>query len=401
MKLGRLGILTLIYGFALPGQDLQIAIQLRRTDTSAANVSGNHPGWGTLRHIKWEDLTDAGRVLAGDLGFRADSFNSQVQAIVQRTAERMREGELDHLIYYLLQSRSFTTAPPIEPARSAFVYMSSPNPTISADVTRRIDDLARALLHPADERQRYFAGLTQPGAAKAVLAREYERAMRFLYRKEADCPKAARPQECVAELYQSRGHSTDTSPNSTDSIVAALGWMRENLPRTISRVLVIGPGEDLAPRTGLLDTGVPRVYQPQRVTRALIASGLSSETVIVECVDINPRVLQSAASTCNSTAKLNVVTDRPGRSADFDLIIATNVLLYMDSPELLLAFHNIRHMLSSKGVFIHNDARFEAELFGKASGLPAVHFGAVTLDPSRHPVLVDRFIVHVPATPKL
>ena len=196
---------------------------------------------------------------------------------MQRTAERMREGELDHLIYYLLQSRAFTTASPIEPARSAFAYMSSPKPTISADVTRRIDDLARALLHPLDERQRYFARLAQPEAAKTVLAREYERAMSFLYRKEAECPKTARPQECVAELYQSRGHSTDTSPNSTDSIVAALGWMRENLPRNISRVLVIGPGEDFAPRTGLLDTAEPRVYQPQRVTRALIASGLSSK----------------------------------------------------------------------------------------------------------------------------
>ena len=123
--------------------------------------------------------------------------------------------------------------------------------------------------------------------------------------------------------------------------------------------------------------------------------------MIVECADINPRVLRSAASTCNSTARLNVVTDRAGRSADFDLIIATNVLLYMDRPKLLLAFHNIRHMLSSKGVFIHNDARFEAELFGKAAGLPAVHFGAVTLDPSSNPVLMDRFIVHAPRAQKL
>ena len=37
----------------------------------------------------------------------------------QTHAARVREGDFDHLVFYLLQSTHFTSLPPIEPALSA------------------------------------------------------------------------------------------------------------------------------------------------------------------------------------------------------------------------------------------------------------------------------------------
>ena len=121
----------------------------------------------------------------------------------------------------------------------------------------------------------------------------------------------------------------------------------------------------------------------------------------IDCADINPRVLTYARSTCDGTYKLNVITGRLKTLPGYDLIIATNVLLYLNQPELLLAMNNIRLMLKPGGVFLHNDARFEAKLFGKASGLPAIQFAEVSVDPHHNPPLIDRFVVHLPAPPRL
>jgi hypothetical protein len=355
-----------------------------------------------LRQIEWNDLTEPARALAQQMEFSRSSFAEQVRAIAQRTGVRLREGEMDHLIYFLLQSRSFTSESPIDPVKSAVAYMDSPKRAIPAAVIRRIDDFTGALAKPYDDRLSYFAQLAPAATAHSVLRREYERAMQFLYRKEAECPATGQPQQCVAELYQNRGHSSDTAPSSNKAVTAALYWLRDHHPRSVHRALVIGPGDDFAPRTGFVDGDHARVYQPQVLRRELQASGLAAKDLLVDCVDINSRVLRSSASACNVAAQLNVVTDRPREDgAQYDLIIATNVLLYMDDRELLLAFHNIRSMLSTNGAFIHNDGRFEIQLFGKAAGLSPVRFGAVTLDSRRTPALVDRFVIHVPTEAKL
>lgn len=343
------------------------------------------------RKIEWTDLTQAGRLLASELDLRPETFSTAATDIDARTARRLREGEMDHLVYYLLQSRSFTNQPGIEPARSAVEYFSSQS--ISPKVLRRIEDLARALLEPADERQQYFATLVDTAQAEEILEQEYRRAMHFLHEKEVACRKAAQPQACVASIYQERGHSSDAARNANESVTAATEWVSKHAWRKIRRVLIIGPGTDFAPRTGLSDAEKPRVYQPQQVAAAVRSLGLAAEALTIDCIDINPRVLQYAAASCNIHL-MNVVTNRPERPTEYDLIVATNVLLYMNAPELLLAFHNVRYMLAPRGLFIHNDARFETSLFGKAVGLPVRHFGTVTLDPQRTPVLLDRFAVH-------
>ena len=349
--------------------------------------------------IGWNDLTAAGRALAGDLGFHSGSFASEVDAIEQSTQRRLSEGEMDHLVFYLLQSRSFTTQPPIEPASSAIRFVHSGAKATPAAVTTRIEDLAQALLRPRDDRQRYFSKIIPAGTAQTLMRREYARTMKFLYRKESECSQAQQPQQCIAELYQKRGHSSDTAPDASEAVAAALLWVAGHSPAPIQKVLIIGPGADFAPRTGFTDAASVGVYQPELVRKAVVAAKLGLSLVLLDCVDINARVLASASSVCDSTAKLNIVTERRKAPAAYDLIVATNVLLYMDTRELLLAFHNIRSMLSARGLFIHNDPRFETQIFGKAVDLPAVHFGTVTLNERRTPVLLDRFVIHRPAPP--
>src|SRR4051812_34563433 len=116
--------------------------------------------------IQWTDLAETSRSLAAELGLRQASFADQVHAIEQRTEERLREGELDHPVFYMLQSRAFTTAPPIEAARAS---------AKEEEVNRRIEDLVRALRQPRDERLRYFATLVPANStATSVIRQEYE-----------------------------------------------------------------------------------------------------------------------------------------------------------------------------------------------------------------------------------
>jgi hypothetical protein len=141
------------------------------------------------------------------------------------------------------------------------------------------------------------------------------------------------------------------------------------------------------------------VYQPAAVVVALRAAKIAGSAVHVDCVDINPRVITYARTECNSIWKMNAVTERLEPSPAYDLIVATNVLLYMDELQLLLAFNNLRSMLAPTGFFVHNDARFESQVLGRVAGLPVEHFGSVILDARRKPVLLDRFVIHSPRAP--
>jgi hypothetical protein len=173
---------------------------------------------------------------------------------------------------------------------------------------------------------------------------------------------------------------------------AAFAWLQKDRDFKPQRILIIGPGSDFAPRTGMRKSRVA-TYQP-RATRELTGSG-----VRIDCVDLNPRVVQLAAGECDSATLLDIAVER--LNSTYDAIVATNVLLYLNQTELLLAMHNVRAMLAPKSVFIHNDARFEVQLFGRAAGLPVIRFGAVTVDAARRPPLVDRFVIHSPAAPSL
>ncbi len=371
------------------------------------------------------------------LGVSAEEFPPLVRSIEARTAARLRDGEADHLIFYILQSSRFTHRPRIEPALSAREYVEKGK--IPAAAETRMRDFLKALDRPAaDERLAWFRQtLAAPQRAPAYLRAQYARAMRSLYGKEFEGGAGS-------AWYQTRGHSSDTRIESSYALWNALAVLKARDPALrLQRVLIVGPGLDFAPRTDLIDAYPPQSYQPYAVEDALLSLGLADPARLrIHCVDINPRVVASftkspahlilfrewddpdyrqyfdrlgsaigsarpipngksldlsrAAAARVTAAKLNVITERYDPSPGYDLIVATNVLVYFDRRELLLALANIRAMLAPGGYFIHNETRPEVEAMSSALGFPPVQGGTVRLSTGPRP-LFDSFVIQQPS----
>jgi hypothetical protein len=366
---------------------------------------------------------------------------------------------------HLLQSTRFTKLPPIsrrsprafvgslnERTRDAFLRDAHGSPEISSDVRARASALLRAIdSDDRDPRLMYFRELVSAAFPErrdrdAGLIREYVRVMRFVYEKEFVAQRSAQRAAAVAELYRTRGLSTDTAVEAGFLVHQALGVIRALEPsRRIRRVLIVGPGLDLAPRTSLVEAGPPQSYQPWAVMDALVALGLSGvDDLEVVAADINPRVVQHLIRQRTAPPSLTLVSEirdsesvtlsadfrqyfaelgkaigRPAPSGvaasppghlhkrirvdpaaarvlraealdvvterldgtSFDLIVATNILPYFDDSELALTMVNIASMLASGGTFLHNEARPSMGELTAAVGLPLEH--------SRHAIIAS------------
>ncbi len=156
-----------------------------------------------------------------------------------------------------------------------------------------------ALAKPqADPRLVYFGELVKTTfpdtkTRASALTREYLRVMRFVYEKEFVAQRSARPADAVANLYRTRGLSTDTAVEAGFLVSFGVGILKALDPdRRIRRVLIVGPGLDLAPRTGFLEASPPESYQPWAVMDALVSHGLARfGDLEVVGADINPRVV--------------------------------------------------------------------------------------------------------------
>ena len=102
-------------------------------------------------------------------GLAAAAFQQYVERTHRENLRRVREGDLDHLVFYLLQSTRFTTLPPIEPAVSARTLVESLDPPQRDEFlnTSKLDVGAGASRGPfADRRVRTSprqAWTTMPG----------------------------------------------------------------------------------------------------------------------------------------------------------------------------------------------------------------------------------------------
>jgi SAM-dependent methyltransferase len=413
--------------------------------------------------VTWADLAPFHSRLEAR-GISEASFPSYVERIRKTNAQRVREGDLDHLVFYMLQSRRFTSLPPIEPAlssktlfdalddrqRTTFLRESTaPSPLVPTDVQARAAALIRALDSPGtDERLVYFREVAQTSfpirrERLAALIREYIRAMRFVYEKEFVAQKSASPAAEVAALYRSRGLSTDTAVEAGYLVYQGLGIVKSlAAERQIRRVLIVGPGLDLAPRTALHEEGPPQSYQPWAVIDALVSLGLARlDDLTVIGADINPRVVghirraaahpplltltseiretagvtltadyrdyfkalgqgigtvsqtttasdrlvktvrvNEAAARALSASTVDIVTERLD-TEPFDVAIATNILPYFDEVQLTLALANVAAMLRPGGVLLHNESR---PLVGEVTETLGVRF-----EQSRHATIAS------------
>jgi hypothetical protein len=434
-------------------------------------------GSASSRRITWDDLAPLHPYLkTRDL--TAGSFGAFVDRTHADNERRVREGDLDHLVFYLLQSTDWTKLPPIEPALSARALVSGMDePTraaflrgdrvstnlVASPVGARIDRGLSALDGDArDARRTYFRDLVRsvfPSRADrgTGVRREYLRAMRFVYEKEFVAQRAERPADAVAELYRTRGLSTDTAVEAGFVVREGLGIVAGlDSAKRIRRVLVVGPGLDLAPRTGFIESSPPQSYQPWAVMDALVALKLSApgELQIVGA-DINPRVVAQLRSYRESPPTLGLTTEirdddgvtlrpdyreyfthlgaavgtagvvetRDGRLTKtvrvtasnaqlldseridivterligprFDLIIATNILPYFDDTQLALALTNIAAMLAPGGILLHNERRPVIGDLTAALGVPFEQSRHVTIaDVRGAPPLFDSVFLH-------
>jgi len=395
-----------------------------------------------VRRISWDDVTAFHNQLNARQIDRG-TFGTFVARTYDENVRRVREGDLDHLVFYILQSTRFTKLPPIEPALSAksvvdalgaeerqgFLAGSSvASAKVPATVRARLTAFLRAIDSPTedDPRLAYFRDLvraTIPDGRQREgrLAHEYLRAMRFVYKKEFVAQKAERPAEAIAALYRSRGLSTDTAVEAGFLVHYGLGIAKGlDAKRRVRRVLIIGPGLDLAPRTSFADDRPPESYQPWAIIDALLSLDLSRpDDLDVVAADINPRVvdhlnlasrtpptltlvseiresdtitlsedyqsyfaelgrrigkvdtpprrtasghlrkevaIDQAVARHLTAVALDIVTERLDER-EFDLVVATNILPYFDDLQLMLTVSNIAAMVAPGGVFLHNEAR--------------------------------------------
>lgn len=377
----------------------------------------------------------------------------------QANVARVREGDLDHLVFYTLQSTRFTRRPPIEPALSAKALVDGlrpearaafldgpgiPDVVLPPAVEARIEALLAYLTQPTDDqRARYFRQLLEStfpdaGGRMVALGREYARAMRFVYRKEFLARQNALGPGSVEDLYRSRGISTDTAVESGFVVHTGLAVLKAlETTRPVRRVLIVGPGLDLAPRTGFLEDSPPQSYQPWSVMDALIGLGLSQfDDLSIVGADINPRVVEhlrrarqappslvldsalfgdgrvawsadyrdyfarlgqaigtaTPATGARRTLRihppsarvlapaepLDIVTERLAGPA-FDLVVATNVFPYFDDVELALAMSNLASMMAPGSVLLHNEGRAVLGDIAADLGLPVEQARHVTI----------------------
>jgi hypothetical protein len=371
-----------------------------------------------VQTVQYSDLAPAVQRLLQGKGIDGTNFAGHVADIERSTAERERDGENDHLIFYVLQSKEFTKSARLEPALCAKQYVESG--TISKQAQTRMAQFAAAAADT--ERLAYFRSLLPRGNSLEYLRKEYARAMKSLYAKEfGDKPN----------YYQSRGHSTDSQVTANYALWTALSVLKASRPGSkLRHVLIVGPGMDIAPRTGLVDRYPPQSYQPYAVAQILHDLNFS-DTPQIECVDINDRVIRfirNFASRADlrldfyappgdqefeswardlkpklaavprkvaeaiSAEKLNIITQRLGPK--FDLVVATNVLVYFDDSELLLAIANIESMLSAGGYLIHNELRGVIDRDAAAVGLSPVQARTVKIGEGTKAPLYDAFAIY-------
>jgi hypothetical protein len=393
--------------------------------------------------VRFEDVPTAALAFLPDIS-GAVQFDLFRRRLVRELNDRLESGEQDALVYYVLQGRRFTQAPFIEPVLGARDFVKSGD--IPASVRTRIRDFVQACqaAGAGDERLWYFCRLSQDEGRIGI---EFQRAMRFLYEKEVKAleREGSDRRDFVASLYRSRGLSSDSAMDANFPVYVTLRRLAADRKLRFNRILIVGPGLDFAPRTGLDDSIPPQSLQPYAIADAVLQLGLSSrENLRIHCVDINPHVVErlraarseppalsvrkrdghedyiryreefgraigtvdhpdSASKIIRVSAevarlvtadRMDVVTERDGSAPGYDLVVSTNVLLYMGDAELALAMANIRSMLRGGGYFIHNESRGSVEAIGRAVNLPVIDARLIRLLENDRRAIYDTQVVH-------
>ena len=316
-----------------------------------------------MLHGQWDGLVPGTRTL---LNMDHAGFDTWLSARNARLRERLDEGAAEHIAYFLLQSKKLSNAPVVPPMRAA---RGEDKEAVATRVKAFWENA------PVDERHRILRRMAPAWPRERVM----ETAFRFLRERSA-----AGAIQDVEALYQQRGLSADPYPPSMKAVRAGLDFL--GALRSYKRVLLIGPGMELGSRFGVDDALPVTSQQP----KALLAM-LRRKPARFDCVDVRPEIAESLrGAPCKAVAG-DIVTTLGGQ---YDLLVATNVLTYLDDVELAVAFSNLARATAPGGCFIHNDTRFAVRVAGEAAGLPVREFKAISLGEINGREQFDRAVAH-------
>lgn len=365
---------------------------------------------------------------------------------------RLRQGDEDSIINFLLFGTLFTKVPRITLAQLQRLSRTSANAGFGATIDGRIRDLVRAAALPGANDRLAFTrkvltgkGLDL-GTPKGKLAAEQflESSLRRVITENtgyARTLEAARLQGDATEefaersrLFRARGLSSDTSLLPNYAIEESLKEMKSRglLTPSISRVAVIGPGLDFTDKQEGYDFYPQQTVQPFAIIDSLRRLGLAKtadlqvttldlservnghleqvglrarrgQSYVIQLprdesrqwkpgavgywenfgnqigVPVPPTATPAVARKLISRAvrippfivglisplDTNIVLQRldlaPGEK--FDLIIATNILVYYDNFDQSLAMLNVERMLKPGGFLLSNNALLELPFF--------------------------------------
>jgi hypothetical protein len=352
----------------------------------------------------------------------ADRWLTWVASHDRTIRQRLREGDEDTLLNWLLLGRSFTSLPPV----SVFSGASEAAVASAAELIReRVDALIQALESPGSDERRLFARaylearglrLRTPGgqaATRTYLLQAIQRMFQDARGQQAGARTPTSP-------FERRGLSLDTTiqPNfAVERSLLNLKTRRLVASGAVRRVAIVGAGLDFADKNTGFDFYPVQTVQPFAVLDALRRLDLIDRAGKVEIValDISSRVLGHIAAARKAAAAgyllrlplaktgtwspelrrywntfgdqigtpvsspapaeidlrtirvaadavntlvaddTNVIVERSPR-APFDLVIATNVLLYYGAFDQALALTNIDAMLGDGGLLLTNTA---------------------------------------------
>jgi hypothetical protein len=380
---------------------------------------------------------------------QAAAWPAWVKAQDAAVRERLRRGDEDTLVNFLLFGVSFTKLPRVTAKELSAGREAQTQEALDKLINARIDDLINGLSSPGSNERLVFMrklvtelGYRLGDPAGRTKLREYflTNMLRTLREQEsyARTLAAARLQGNPSEefierskLYRERGLSLDTTlaPNfaveeSLKAMKARGLWQKWIEAGGLRRVAVIGPGLDFADKSAGYDFYPEQTIQPFALIDSLLRLGLAKANELqVTAFDLSPRALDHLARARSRAIRgspyvvqlphdpqakwkpelikyweafgdqigkpalpapagmsdlklravrvapsyvarvtpvdLNIVHQRMAAPQNFDLVIATNILVYYDVFEQSLALANIESMLRDGGFLLSNNALLE------------------------------------------
>lgn len=370
--------------------------------------------------------------------------------------ERLRRGDEDSVINFLLFGTSFTRQPRLT-SEQLRELAGNAGSTASEEaaakfrqlVEARIQDLISGMTVPANNERLLFARrvaehagiqFAGPAARKKAAQFLYENYLRVLKEQDsyqqvlAAAHSLGDPTEEFAErskLYKDRGLSLDTSLPPDFALEVALAAMRDRgslAAGSVRRVGIIGPGLDFTDKQEGYDFYPTQTVQPFAVMDSLLRLGLAQAGELeVDTLDLSPRVNEHVERSRRAAVQgrgyiiqlprdpsrgwkpelvaywkrfgdqigrpttpvrvppglqgvvlravhvrpefvrsmhaldLNIILQREEAptEAKFDLLIATNILVYYDTFEQSLGMANVQSMLRPGGFLLTNNLLLE------------------------------------------